>query len=69
MKYQHANKKPEIASEFFSQKWNKPISGYQIINSIKKIFKEKPVVKCENEVKNAMNYSYTKLQRKSFSTD
>ena len=58
------NMQPEIASEFFSQKWNTPISGYRIIKSmckikssgIKKMFKELPVLICENEVTKAMNY-------------
>jgi hypothetical protein len=55
---------PEIASEFFSQKWKKPITGYRIIKSmckimssgIKKMCKELPVFECENEVTKAMNY-------------
>ena len=55
---------PEIASEFFSQKWNKPISGNRIIKSmcklkssgIKKMFKELPILDCENEVTKAKNY-------------
>ena len=50
------NMQPEIASEFFSQKWNKPIYGYRIIKSmskikssgIKKMFKKLPVLICEN---------------------
>ena len=58
------NMQPEIASKFFSQKWRKPITGYRIIKSlcklkstgIKKMFKELPVFKCENEVKEAINY-------------
>ena len=61
---------PEIASEFFSQKWNKPITGYQIIKSmckikssgIKKMFKELPVLIRENEVTKAMNYLDWALQ-------
>ena len=58
------NMHPEIASEFFNQKWSKPITGYRIIKSlsklksigIKKIFKELPIFKCENEVTEAINY-------------
>ena len=58
------NMQPEIASEFFNQKWSKPITGYRIIKSlcklkstgIKKMFKELPVFKCENEVTEAINY-------------
>ena len=57
------NMQPEIASEFFNQKWQKPITGYRIIKSlckiksagIKKMFKELPVFKCENEVTEAIN--------------
>ena len=55
---------PEIASIFFDQKWSKPITGYVIIkrlcklksNGIKKMFKELPKFKCENEVTEAKNY-------------
>ena len=58
------NMQPEIASEFFNQKWNKPMTGYQIIKymckiksvGIKKMFKELPVLLCENEAIMAMNY-------------
>ena len=55
---------PEIASIFFNQKWSKPITGYVLIkslcklksNGIKKMFKELPIFKCENEVTEAINY-------------
>ena len=58
------NMQPETASEFFNQKWQKPITGYRIIKSlckiksigIKKMFKEIPVLICDNEVKKATNY-------------
>ena len=58
------NMQPEIASKFFNQKWQKPITGYRIIKSlckiksagIKKMFKELPLFKCENEVTEATNY-------------
>ena len=58
------NMQPEIVSELFNQKWQKPITGYRIIKSlckiksvgIKKMFKELPVFKCENEVIEATNY-------------
>ena len=58
------NMQPEIASEFFNQKWHKPMTGYRIIKSlckirsvgIKKMLKELPVFKCENEVTEATNY-------------
>ena len=58
------NMQPEIASEFFNQKRIKPINGCRIIkslcklkiNGIKKMFKELPVSKCENEVTEAINY-------------
>ena len=58
------NMQPEIASVFFNQKWRKPITGYVIIKSlcklkstgIKKMFKELPIFKCENEVTEAINY-------------
>ena len=49
------NMQPEITSEFFSQKWKKPISRYRIIkrmcklksSGIKKMFKELPILDCE----------------------
>ena len=58
------NMQPEIASEFFNQKLNEPITGYRIIKSmckikcagIKKMFKELPVFICENEVRKPTNY-------------
>jgi len=31
------NMQPEIASEFFNQKWNKPLTGYRIIKYMCKI--------------------------------
>ena len=69
------NMQPEIASEFFSQKWNTPISGYRIIKSmckikssgIKKMFKELPVLICESEVTKAMNYLILALTASSCS--
>ena len=58
------NMQPEVASKFFNQKWQKPMTGYRIIkslcklkcNGIKKMFKEMPILKCENEVTEATNY-------------
>ena len=58
------NMQPEIASKIFNQKWQKPMTGYQVIKSlckikskgIKKMFKEMPILKCENEVTEATNY-------------
>jgi len=55
---------PETASKFFNQKWQKPMTGYRVIkslcklnsNGIKKMFKEMPILKCENEVTVATNY-------------
>ena len=63
------NMQPEIASKFFNQKWNKPITEYRIIKSmckikcagIKKMFKELPVFVCENDVTKATNYLVTAL--------
>ena len=58
------NMQPEVASRFFNQKWSKPLTGYRIIKymckiksvGIKKMFKELPVLLCENETTTAMNY-------------
>ena len=58
------NMYPEIADEYFQVKWNKPITGYQIIkrlcklksSGIKKMFKELPILECENNFAMAMNY-------------
>ena len=58
------NMQPEIASEFFNQKWHKPMTGYRMIKSlckiksvgIKKMLKDLPVFKCVNEVTEATNY-------------
>ena len=63
------NMQPEIASEFFNQKWDKRITGYRIIKSmckikctgIKKMFKELSVFLCENDVTKATNYLITAL--------
>ena len=54
----------EIAKEYFSQNWSKPITGYQIIKSLckikspgmKKMFKELPVFTCEDDFIKVMNY-------------
>ena len=48
---------PEMAHEYFNPKWKKPITGYRIIKSlrkfkcsgIQKIFKELPVIECEDD--------------------
>ena len=53
-----------MAKEYFNQKWRKPITGYQIIKRIfkfkcsgmKKIFKELPIIECEDDYTKAMNY-------------
>ena len=58
------NMHPEMAIEYFNQKWRKPITGYQIIkclcklkcSGIKKIFKELPIFDCEDDYTKAMNY-------------
>ena len=55
---------PEIADEYFQVKRNKPTTGYQIIkrlcklksSGIKKMFKELPILECENNFAKAMNY-------------
>ena len=55
---------PEIAKEYFNQKWSKPITGYRITRSlcklkcsgIKKIFKELPIIECEDDYTKAMHY-------------
>ena len=63
------NMQPEMASKFFNQKWSKPMTGYRIIKSmckikcsgIKKMLKELPMFKSNNEVTTAMNYLITAL--------
>ena len=58
------NVQPKIASEFFNQKWNKLVTRSRFIKNmckiksagIKKMFKELPVFKSENEVTDATNY-------------
>jgi len=58
------NMHPNKAKEFFKFKWNKPISGYRIIkklcklkcSGIKKMFKELPILECEDDYVKAMNY-------------
>ena len=63
------NMQPEIASIFFNQKWSKPMTGYRIIKSmckikcsgIKKMLKELPMFKSNNEATTAMNYLITAL--------
>ena len=58
------NVQTEVASKFLNQKWQKPMTGYRVIkslcklkcNGIKKMFKEMPILKCENEVTEATNY-------------
>ena len=60
---------PEIASKFFNQKWTKPITGYRIIKSmcklkcagIKKMFKELPIIFCDNDVTKTTYYLITAL--------
>ena len=55
---------PEKATEYFEFKWNKPISGYRIIkklfklicSDIKKMFKELPILECEDDYARAINY-------------
>ena len=55
---------PETAKEYFKQKQNKPVAGYQIFKNlcklkssgIKKIFKELPVFKCEHQYIKMTNY-------------
>ena len=54
---------PEKATEYFEFKWNKPISGYRIIqklcklkcSGIKKMLKELPILECEDDYAKAMN--------------
>ena len=58
------NVQPETASMFFSQKQSKPKTGYRIIkrmckfkcSGIKKMFKEMPELKSDNEATMAKNY-------------
>ena len=58
------NTNPDQAEEFFKIKWGKSPSGYRIIkklcklknSSIKKIFKELPILECENDHAKAINY-------------
>ena len=58
------NMHPEMAKEYFKQKWSKPVTGYRIIKSlckfkssgIKKLFKELPVFECKDDYTKAMNY-------------
>ena len=55
---------PEKATEYFEFKWNKPVSGYRIIrklcklkcSGIKKMFKQIPILECEDDYAKAMNY-------------
>ena len=55
---------PNKAEEFFKFKWNKQPSGYRIIkklcklkcSGIKKMFKELPILECEDDYVKAMNY-------------
>jgi len=63
------NRQPEMAIKFFNQKWSKPMTGYRIIKSmckikcsgIKKMLKELPMFKSNNEATTAMNYLITAL--------
>ena len=58
------NANPDQAEEFFKFKWGKSPSGYRIIkklcklksSGIKKMFKELPILECENDHARAMNY-------------
>ena len=58
------NMHKEVADEYFKLKWSKPVTGYQIIkklceltsSGIKKMFKELPILECENKYAKAMNY-------------
>jgi len=76
------NRQPDIASKFFDQKWNKPITGYRIIKSmcrikcagIKKMFKELPVFYVKmmlqrQQITWLRHSQLLKLQQKSSSTD
>ena len=55
---------PEVADEYFKLKWSKPVTGYRIIkkmcklksSGIKKMFKELPILECENNFTKAMHY-------------
>ena len=55
---------PEFATQYFNQKWHKPISGYRIIKSlwklkcsgIKKLFKELPIIECDDDYMKVMHY-------------
>ena len=57
-------KNPDKAEEYFKFQWNKPISGYRIIKKlcklkcpgIKKMFKELPILKYEDNYAKAINY-------------
>ena len=59
-KYQYA----QHVSRNCKMKWNYPITGYRIIkklcklksSGIKKMFKELPILECENNYAKAMNY-------------
>ena len=58
------NMHPEMAEEFFNVKWRKPVTGYRIIKKlcklkstgIKKMFKELPILECEDNHAKALNY-------------
>ena len=58
------NANPDQAEEFFKFKWGKSPSGYRIIkklcklkgSGIKKMFKELPILECENDHAKTMNY-------------
>ena len=55
---------PEKADKYFKHKWSKPVTGYRIIkklcklksSGIKKMFKELPILECEDNFSKAMNY-------------
>ena len=58
------NMHPEMAEELFNVKWRKPVTGYRIIKrlcklkstGIKKMFKELPILECEDYHAKALNY-------------
>ena len=55
---------PEIADEYFQVKWKKPVTGYQIIKRLcklkcygtKKMFKELPILECDNNFEKAIHF-------------
>ena len=58
------NSNQKKAKEYFQFKWGKPITGYRIIkklcklksSEIKKMFKELPILECEDEFSKTMSY-------------